>query len=115
MTFSLSCSGAGGTVNRSVTVTVSASFVVDTAWAPNPDNPDGYLVYIGPATNNVTTLAKTLAKGATDWDPKNPSAQLASSDVLGALGTATQVCVAVRAFNSGGVSVSSPVTCAALP
>lgn len=114
-TFSLSCTGTGGTVNRSVTVTVSASFIVDTAWAPNPDNPDGYLVYIGPTATNAATLVKTLAKGASDWNPASPSAQLASSDVLAALGTATQVCVVVRAFNSGGLSLPSPATCTALP
>jgi hypothetical protein len=114
-TFSLGCTGTGGTVNRSVTVTVSASFIVDAAWAPNPDNPDGYLVYIGPTAGSASTLVKTLAKGAADWSPTSPSTQLASNDVQAVLGTATQVCVAVRAFNAGGVSLPSPVTCVALP
>jgi hypothetical protein len=113
--FSLNCSGTGGTVSRSVTVTVSASFVVDSAWAPNADNPDGYLVYVGPTAATATTLVKTLAKGATDWDPTSPAAQLAAADVQGALGTATQVCVAIRAFNGGGMSLPSQATCAALP
>lgn len=114
-TFSLNCTGTGGTVSRSVTVTVSASFVVDTAWAPNADNPDGYLVYVGPTASTATTLVKTLAKGATDWDPASPATQLAAADVQAALGTATQVCVAIRAFNSGGMSLPSQATCAALP
>lgn len=93
----------------------NASFIVDTAWAPNSDNPDGYLVYIGPTASSATTLVKTLAKGAPDWNPVSPSAQLASSDVAAALATATQACVAVRAFNGGGVSLPSQATCAALP
>ncbi len=114
-TYSLSCSGGGGIVTRAVGVTVSASFIVDTSWAANSDNPDGYLVYAGPASNDATTLVRTLAKGATDWTPSAPAVQLASNDVASALGASSQVCIVIRAFNGGGVSLPSPVTCAALP
>lgn len=113
--YTLTCQGANGSVTHSVAVTVSASFTVDTSWAPNSDNPDGYLVYIGPSTSNVSSLAKVLAKDATDWSPASPSASLPSSIVLAAVGTVKQVCVAIRAYNAGGVSVPSDVTCAALP
>jgi len=60
-------------------------------------------------------LVRTLAKGASDWTPTAPAAQLAAVDVASALGTSTQVCIAIRAFNGGGVSLPSSVTCAALP
>src|SRR3990172_9776703 len=107
--------GVGGNGSSPPVVPSSASFTVDTAWAANPDDPDGYLVYVGATQNTANSLVKTLSKGAGGWNPASPSTQLTSNDVVAAIGTGTQVCVAVRAFNTGGVSVPSNSTCAALP
>ena len=88
---------------------------VDTSWAASPDNPDGYMVYIGSSTGSINTLARTLAKGASNWNPNSPATELDASIVLAAVGSVKQVCVAVRAFNAGGVSSPSQATCATLP
>jgi len=112
------CGGGGGVEGNGSSPPVvpsSASFTVETAWMANPDDPDGYMVYVGATQNTANTLVRTLSKGAGGWNPASPSTQLTSNDVVAAIGTGTQVCVAVRAFNSGGVSVPSNSTCAALP
>jgi hypothetical protein len=117
------CSGQSGGEPPTSTTTPpgspspsSAGFTtVDTSWAGNPDNPDGYLVYIGASAGGATILVRTLAKGATDWNPNSPAAELDVNAVLAAVGAAKQVCVAIRAFNVGGVSLPSQVTCAILP
>lgn len=88
---------------------------VDTSWAASPDNPDGYMVYIGSSTGSINTLARTLAKGASNWNPNSPATELDASIVLAAVGSVKQVCVAIRAFNASGVSTPSQATCAALP
>lgn len=91
------------------------AFTIDVAWKPNADNPDGYLVYAGPTASNANTLVKTLNKGASGWNPGSPAVRLSATDVAAALGSATQVCVVIRAFSAGGVSLPSQATCAALP
>lgn len=100
----------------SPTPSPTANFTAVTAsWTANADNPDGYLVYIGPSATTVNTLAKTLSKGGTDWNPNSPSADIDAATVLAAVGSTSQVCVEVRAFNGGGVSTPSQAGCVALP
>lgn len=94
----------------------TASFTsVDASWTANPDSPDGYLVYIGATSGSANSLVATLAKGGSNWNPSSPAVQLSAATVLGIVGSNTQVCVAVRAFNAGGVSSASQVSCTALP
>jgi hypothetical protein len=109
----LGCGGANGG-NPQVSPS-TAAFTVDAAWTANSDNPDGYLVYAGSSPGDATTLVKTLSKGTANWNPMSPAVQLTSSDLAGAIGESAQVCVRVRAYNAGGVSVASEATCAALP
>lgn len=115
--YTLNCTGAGGSITRTVTVTVVATvaYTLETAWAPNTDNPDGYNVYIGGTSTTATNLAQTLVKGSPSWNPAAPLAQIPSSTVLAAVGSGSQVCVQIRAYNAGGVSGASLATCAALP
>ncbi len=116
-TYTLNCSGPGGSVTRSTTVTVVATvaYTVETSWAPNTDNPDGYHVYIGGSSNTVNSLARTLVRGASDWNPASPLVQIPSNTVLAAVGSSNQVCVQIRAYNVAGVSTPSEATCAAIP
>jgi hypothetical protein len=110
---------ANNTQTDTLTVTYTpptSSFTMDVAWAANTDNPDGYNIYVGTSTGNATTLVKTLVKSASGWDPAAPFVSLTSTEVRNAVGaSATQACVAIRAFNSAGVSSASPGTCATLP
>jgi hypothetical protein len=113
----VACGGGAGSEGPQVSPAGPGlgAFTIDVAWKPNADNPGGYLVYVGPTATSAKTLVKTLSKGASNWNPASPATQLSAADVAPALGSATQVCVAIRAFNAGGVSVPSQVTCAALP
>jgi hypothetical protein len=88
---------------------------MEIAWAPNSDNPDGYSVYLGTTTTNVTNLVKSLVKGATDWDPLAPVAQIPSTTVQSIVGSGSQACVQIKAYNSGGLSAPSQATCVTLP
>jgi hypothetical protein len=110
------CGGAGGDGPTVSPASPSpGAFTVDVAWTRNTDNPDGYLVYVGPTASSASTLVKTLNKGASNWNAASPAVQLSAADVAAALGAATQVCVVIRAYNAGGVSLPSQATCAALP
>lgn len=113
----VACGGGVGSDGPQVSPTGPGlgAFTLDVAWKPNADNPNGYLVYVGPTATSANTLVKTLSKSASDWNAASPSVRLSASDVAAALGSATQVCVVIRAFNAGGVSLPSQATCAALP
>lgn len=110
---------AGNTQTDTLTVTYTppaASFTMDVAWGANSDNPDGYNIYLGAAAGSATTLVKTLVKGVSGWDPNAPFVSLTSAEVRTAVGTsASLACVAIRAYNTAGVSAASPSTCATLP
>lgn len=116
-TYTLACTGAGGSNSSSVTISVSSVkvYTMEIAWAPNSDNPDGYSVYLGTTTTNVTNLVKSLVKGATDWDPLAPVAQIPSTTVQSIVGSGSQACVQIKAYNSGGLSAPSQATCVTLP
>ena len=117
ITYTLTCTGAGGSKSSSVTITVSSAqvYTLEVAWAPNSDNPDGYTVYLGTTATNVTNLVKSLVKGATDWDPRAPVVQIPSTTVQSAVGSSSQACVQIKAYNSGGLSAPSQATCVNLP
>lgn len=111
----IACGGGGDNGGNPQVSPSTATFIVDAAWIANPDSPDGYLVYAGATDGSATTLVKTLGKGIANWNPASPAVQLTSNDLVGAIGGAAQVCVRVRAYNAGGVSIASDATCAALP
>lgn len=117
-TYTMTCTGAGGSAVKSVAVTVSTAnkvFTLETSWAPNSDSPDGYTIYVGPTASSATTLVKTLVKGSSDWDPAAPMAQIPSTTVLAAVGSSLQACVQIKAFNAAGLSAPSQATCSNLP
>lgn len=116
-TYKLTCSGAAGTNSSSVTITVTSGkvYTLEAAWAANPDNPDGYTVYLGATAGSATNLVKTLVKGGTDWNPQAPTVQLPSTTVQSVVGSGSQACVLIKAYNAAGLSPPSQATCITLP
>lgn len=109
---------AGNTGTDTLTVTYSGAnvaFTLEVSWPPNPDDPDGYNVYVGPTATTVDSLASTLLKGSPLWDPALPAVQIPSDTVLAATGASSQVCVRIRAFNGAGLSDPSSSACVDLP
>jgi hypothetical protein len=117
VTYTLSCSGAGGTNSSSVTITVTSGkvYTLEAAWAANPDKPDGYTVYLGATAGSATNLVKTLVKGGTDWNPLTPTVQIPSTSIQSVVGAGSQACVQIKAYNAAGLSPSSQATCITLP
>ncbi|HEX9626892.1 MAG TPA: hypothetical protein VGA00_08160, partial [Acidiferrobacterales bacterium] len=102
---------------RSVTVTynVPVAFTAEVWWAPNPDNPSGYIVYVGGTTSTATNQVATLTQGSGSWDPSQPMAQIPSSTVRPLVGSSSQACFAIKAYNGAGSSAYSPATCVTMP
>ncbi|MDO8706931.1 MAG: hypothetical protein Q7J84_18545 [Sulfuricaulis sp.] len=90
-------------------------YTLDADWTPNSDNPDGYIVYLGATSSTATNLVKTLVKGGTDWSPQAPAVQLSSVTVQSIVGSGTQACLQIKAYNVGGLSAASQATCVNLP
>jgi hypothetical protein len=103
---------------RSVTVTYDASAPADytatVAWPPNADHPSGYSVYVSTTSGGAPSLVATLTPGGS-WDTSAPAADISSSTLRPLLGTSTQACFTVKAFNAAGSSAASPVTCVTVP
>ena len=106
--------GVGAGAGPATGPAASEAFVLDVAWPPNPDDPDGYLVYIGRTADSANTLVASIFRGQPNWNPTSPSVRVGASDVARTLGSVSQVCVAIRAYNAGGVSPPSDPTCAAV-
>jgi hypothetical protein len=108
---------ANNVTTRSVTVTYNApvAFTAEVVWDPNPDNPSGYTVYVGASTATATNQVATLSQGSGSWDPAAPMVQVPSSTIRPLVGTSSQACFAVKAYNGTGSSAYSPVTCVAMP
>ncbi len=90
-------------------------YTLDSDWTPNSDNPDGYMVYLGATSSTATNLVKTLVKGGTDWSPQAPAVRLSSATVQSIVGSGTQACLQIKAYNVGGLSAASQATCVNLP
>jgi len=113
-------------LSRSDTITVSFSPStpppvptfnnLEVSWPANADNPDGYHVYMGASSGGATTIARTLNRGDSGWDPASPFTAIPSSTVISIVGSAaTQACVRIAAYNGYGQSAPSVASCVPLP
>lgn len=106
--------GALSSAAETVTVTASA-FSVNVSWAPNSDNPAGYVVYVGPTASSVNRLARVLVSGASNWSVSAPGAEIGAGVIYDAIGNGTQACFAVKAYNGVGPSLASDSACLTVP
>ncbi len=112
-TFTLTCTGPGGSTNRPVTVSVEARTVLHLAWNPNPDAVDGYITYFGPSVSTASTLLSNLAVTSPNFDPQAPAVEYDAVADLG-LSAGDTVCFRLKAYNAYGTSGFSEGVCVTL-
>jgi len=94
---------------------VAAAFSVTLSWAPNMDNPAGYVIYAGGSPSTANNHVRTLVRGANDWNPSQPSIGIDSSTILNSAGNSNQICFAIKAYNGVGLSTLSSTSCIPVP
>jgi len=95
-----------------------ATRIINLTWPANTDSPAGYAIYAGADAGSANKLVRILQKDAPNWDPASPGIRLGWETVLRAAGLgldATNVCLAVRAYNGFGLSELSVSSCYTKP
>jgi hypothetical protein len=113
--FSYQITNGSSIAVATVTVDVQCSnctqeIIVALSWIPSVSGSDsGYLVYFGPAANNVKNLAFDLS-AATGLNPDAPYIELSTTKDL-QLNPGDNVCFKIRAYTSSQVSNKSTAAC----
>ena len=90
----------------------NANTLLTLTWDASPDAL-GYRVYAGPQEDAVTTQLSDISVNTLGFDPQNPSLEYKTWDDLGLVAGDT-VCFTLRAYNSVGVSESTPSVCGSI-
>ncbi len=110
--------GAGELKDIDEVRVTAASRVIELTWPANADNPAGYVVFAGPKGGAADKQVRVMVRGDRRWDPSSPGLTLGWETVLRAANLplgATEVCLAIRAYNSFGLSPQSLTSCFVKP